>query len=212
MKPLKDRRVTGDPASLALGLLAGQEKTLGSMAGRCSAAQALTLQEIRAQRGYARFGLTWREFCEKHLKISGAQADKIIRHLNEFGPAYFEHTQSVKIPPATYRMIAPFIHDKALHYQAEVLELNAANVQKVADSVRASRALPAPAEQEAAETAAVGVDKLANLDRSSRDIVAQFRNAARETREKPMAHSQYRAVLERMTAELQRLSLENGLV
>jgi len=217
MKPLKNRRVTGDAASLALGLLVGQEKTFGSMAGRCSAAQAMALQEMRKERGYVRFGLTWREFCEKHMRISGSQADTIIRYLNEFGPGYFEHTQSVRIPPATYRLIAPFIHDKALLHGDEVLELNAANVQKVADEVRASRALPAPAVEAAAaevveEAPANPAEKLADLERSSRDIVTQFRDVAKDTRETPLVYSQFRTVLERMTADLQRVSLENGLV
>src|SRR5579872_1448946 len=161
MKTVRRRRVSIDAVSLEIGHVLGQGVAYGAVAGRCSAAQAATIQKMRQEKVHTRFGLTWREFCTNHLKMSGAQADVIIRQLNEFGPDYFEHTQQARIPPDTYRLIAPFIHDKALHHGGEVLELNSANVQKVAQAVRDSQ--PALAAPEAAPPPAV--DSMAELSR-----------------------------------------------
>ena len=150
MKKSMIKRAPADEAALELGKILGQSVAFGTVAGRCSAAQAAALRQARAEKAYRRFGLTWNEFCPKHLRMSGSQADEIIRLLQEFGPEYFEHTESVHISADTYRLVAPFIQDKALRVEDEVLELNSANVQKVARSVRGlQRALPPPAEPEA---------------------------------------------------------------
>src|SRR5271157_5578871 len=147
MKKSIIRKAQADEAVLTLGKVLGQSLAFGTVAGRCSAAQAAALQQARADKVHRRFGLTWKEFCPKHLRMSGTQADEIIRLLHEFGPEYFENTESVRISPDTYRLVAPLIQDKALRVDGEVLELNSANVQRVARTLRGSqRALPPPAE------------------------------------------------------------------
>jgi hypothetical protein len=232
MKESIATRASGDDASLELGKVLGQSIAFGTIAGRCSAAQAAAIRKVRDDKVHARFGLTWREFCSKHFKMSGAQADLFVRLLEEFGPEYFEHTQFVRISADNYRLVAPFIRDKTLHHGAEVLELNSANVRKVAEAVRApQRRLPAPApiapeepaaapEEPAAapeEPAAAPVfaDRLSGLERRIAETVADFREVGRAARQAPpslVAESQFRGALARMTIELKRVGLENGIV
>ena len=167
--------------------------------------------------------------------MSGTQADEIIRLLREFGPEYFEHTGSVHIPADTYRLVAPFIADKALRVEGETLELNSANVQKVARGVRESqRALPPPAGAEAAVPEAAPVpapapeppaepapaaaptlsDRLSALDRSITGVIAEFREIARDSRASETSllfQSKFRGTLIRISCELQRVGYENGV-
>jgi hypothetical protein len=117
-----------------------------------------------------------------------------------------------------YRLVAPFIVEKALHIEGEVLELNSANVQKVARSVRESRrALMPPAEAAPEEPAAVPMlsDRLAALDRRVTEIVAEFREVAKDAREAenpPALRSLFSATVIRLGCELKQVSLENGVV
>ena len=218
MKKSMTVHVPEDEALLDLGKVVGQSVAFGTVAGRCSAAQAAALRKARNQKVHARFGLTWNQFCPKHLKMSGTQADEIIRLFHEFGPAYFENTQSVHISGDIYRAVAPFIVDQALHFQGETLELNSANVQKVARSVRESlRALPAPAELAPEQPAVVPAlsDRLQALDRRVTEIVAEFREVAKGAREAQTslpARHMFSEMLVRFGRELKRVSLENGVV
>jgi hypothetical protein len=231
MKKSIVRRAPADEVVLGLGKVLGQSVAFGIVAGRCSAAQAAALHKARSEKAYRRFGLTWKEFCPKHLRMSGTQADEIIRLLQEFGPEYFEHTESVHISADTYRLVAPFIQDKALRVEDEVLELNSANVQKVARSVRGSqRALPPPAEPEAepepapapapapeAPTAAPALPgRLDALYRHAMGVAAEFREVAKDCRkageDRTMFESMFRSTLILTYCELTRVGLENGVV
>ncbi len=253
MKESIATRASGDDASLELGKVLGQSIAFGTIAGRCSAAQAAAIRKVRDDKVHTRFGLTWREFCSKHFRMSGAQADLFVRLLEEFGPEYFEHTQSVRISADIYRLVAPFIEDKTLHHGGEVLELNSANVRKVAEAVRApQRRLPAPASIAPEEPAAapeepaaapeepaaapeepaaapeepaaapeepaaapVFADRLSVLERRIAETVADFREVGRAARQAPpslVAESQFRGAMARMTIELKRVGLENGIV
>ena len=220
MKQLIADNAPADDASFELGKVLGQSIAFGTIAGRSSAAQAAAIRQARNEKVHARLGLTWKEFCPKHLKMSGTQADEIIRLLQEFGPDYFENTQSVRISAGTYRLVAPFIRDKALHFQDDVLELNSANVQKVAGSVRESRrALPPPQKPAPApETpAAVPIlsDRLNALDRRVTGVIAEFREIARDSREAESSlafQSMFRGTVLRVLTDMKRVGQENGLV
>jgi hypothetical protein len=217
MKKSMVKRAQADEAALELGKVLGQSLAFGIVAGRCSAAQAAALRQARGEKIYRRFGLTWNQFCPKHLRMSGTQANEIVRLLEEFGPEYFENTGSVRISGDTYRLVAPFIQDKALRVDGEVLELNSANVQQVARSLRESqRALP-PASGPAPETASAGVpilsDRLAAVDRHAAQLVNELRELAGDAREAdrtPFFATLFCATLKRLRSELQRVSAENG--
>lgn len=218
MEELTTATALGDDVALELGKVLGQSIAFGTIAGRCSAAQAAAIRQIRNEKVHLRFGLSWREFCPKHLKMCGSQADTFIRLLEEFGSDYFEHTQSVRISADTYRLVAPFIQDKSLHFHEEVLELNSANVQTVAESLREAQQALAPPEEpaEPAEPAAPTLsDRLSALDRRTTEFVAECREVARETRQAEPSlafRSRFRGVLARINSEIRRVSIENGEV
>jgi hypothetical protein len=218
MKKSMIKQAQSDEALLELGKVLGQSMAFGTIAGRCSAAQAAALQQARTEKVYRRFGLTWNQFCPKHLRMSGTQADEIVRVLQEFGPEYFENTETVRISPDTYRLVAPFIRDKALHIEGEMLELNSANVQKVARGVRESqRALPPPAAPVPAPAGAPETlsDRLDALHRHAIGVAAEFREVAEDCHEgehREAYQSVFRSTLILVCAELRRVSLENGVM
>jgi len=218
MKTVTLQRAAGDPASFELGKAAGQSVAFGTVAGRCSAAQAAAIRQARNEKIHTSLGLTWKEFCPRHLKMSRTQADELVGLLEEFGPDYFEHTQSVRISAGTYRLVAPFIKDKALELDGGKLELNSANVQKVAESVRGSRKAlmpPVPAPPVPPVPAPAPSERLAALSRHVTQIVCEFREAAKLRREVEcpiLFESELRGTLSRLCSEMKRVGLEIGVV
>ena len=218
MKKSMIKQAQSDEALLGLGKVLGQSLAFGTIAGRCSAAQAAALRQARSEKAHRRFGLTWNQFCPKHLRMSGTQADEIIRLLEEFGPEYFENTETARISPDTYRLVAPFIQDKTLRVEGQALELNSANVQKVARTVRGSqRALPPPAAPapEASAAAPTLSDRLDALHRHAMGVAAEFRKVAEDCHEaehREAYQSMFRSTLILVCAELRRVSLEKGVV
>ena len=212
MKTVTTGHAPADGASLEIGKVLGQSIAFGAIAGRCSAAQAAAIRQARNEKVHFGFGLTWRQFCPRHFKMSGAQADLFIRLLEEFGPEYFEHTQSVRISADTYRLVASFIVDGALLVEGEVLELNSVNVQNVARTVRQSRlALLPPAEASQVSVS----DRLEALNLRVQETVAEFREIARSVREagRPvLSQSMFRSTFIRWSSEMKRVGLENGIV
>ena len=75
---------------LDLGVALGKNQAFGLVAGRCSAAQAAMLVRLRQEKKYLLCAPNWREFCTSFLRISGSEADRMIRLWEEFGPEYFE--------------------------------------------------------------------------------------------------------------------------
>ncbi len=72
-----------------------------------------------------------------------SEADRTIRPLEEFGPAYFEVSQLTRISPVVFRAIAPAVSGGVLHHNGEAIPLNEENSRKVAAAVADMRkALP----------------------------------------------------------------------
>ena len=115
----------GDDEMLELGFALGQSHTFGFVAGRCSAAQAQGIRRLREQKVYKRCCEKWEDFCPRYLKMCRAEADRIIRLLDEFGPAYFELSQVTRMSPVIFRAIAPAVSDGVLHHNGEAIELTA---------------------------------------------------------------------------------------
>jgi hypothetical protein len=200
------------PAELAealdLGVALGQNQTFGLVAGRCSAAQAESLRRLRDEKKYQRVVPTWKDFCSRYLNMSGTQADRIIRLLEEFGPTYFELSQLTRISPETYRAIEPSVKDGALHCNGETIELDPENAQKVAAAVAELRsALPPRKPPKPPEMH----ERIGELDERCSKILVDFEEISDKERagENWLA---FTAVLARMSAALKRLELENGLV
>jgi hypothetical protein len=88
---------------LDLGTILGRNQAFGLMAGRCSAAQAACLREIRDKKLYKERCPDWDQFCREHLHMARNHVHRIINLLNELGRDYFEPAQLMRISPETYR-------------------------------------------------------------------------------------------------------------
>ena len=70
---------TEDTGLLELGFALGQSHTFGLLAGRCSAAQAQGIRRLREEKLYKLCCEKWEDFCPRYLKMSRAEADRIVR-------------------------------------------------------------------------------------------------------------------------------------
>ena len=204
---------------LELGVSLGQTNAFGLIAGRCSAAQAEGLRRLRDQKMFKRCTEKWEDFCPQYLKISRAEADRTIRLIEEFGPAYFEVAQLTRVSAETFRAIAPHIQDGVLHHNGEAIELNAENSRRVAAAVVEMRgAIPRkPAEviDVTPELVAFGhetdirqrIDKLAD---GCLTIVAELDKIARDETLGDM-RGYFQDTLNVLRDEMTRVARENGL-
>ena len=192
--------------SLDLGSVLGQLQAFEMISGRCSAAQAARLRQLREDKAFHRITRRWREFCPRYLKMSGRQADKIIRLWEELGAGYFALAQLTPISPEAYRAIAPTVRDGALHFNGEAIALTGDNSRRVAAAVvelrrRAShnsgRYLPIHR-------------RIAALDKRATLLVAEFEEISRKERcgENWLL---FTGVLSRLCAALRRIEAENAL-
>src|SRR5439155_13403764 len=92
--------VPADDQVLALGILLGQRRAFGMVAGRCSAANAACLRKIREGKLYLKFAENWDIFCERDLKISRRTANRVIALEKEHGALFFEMAELTGITPA----------------------------------------------------------------------------------------------------------------
>jgi hypothetical protein len=192
---------------LDLGVALGKNQAFGLVAGRCSAAQAAMLVRLRQEKKYLLCAANWREFCTSFLKISGSEADRMIRLWEEFGPEYFEIAQLMRISPNGYRAIAPAVKDGALHHNGEAIEFDAENSRRLAAAVSELRGSK-PAKKQKPQLAMH--ERIAALDRRCSWIIAEFEEISR--RESAGENwLQFTGVLTRARTELARIEAENGL-
>jgi hypothetical protein len=189
---------------LELGSVLGQNQAFGLIAGRCSAAQAASLKHLRDEKKYKRVNEDWRDFCSQYLRMSGAQADKIIHLWEEFGAGFFKVAQLTRISPETYRAIAPAIREDALHLNGEVIELSVENSRKVADAVARLRSVKKPARQIATHI------RLGELEEQCMAMVAELREISRKERSGEN-WLLFTATLSRACSALKLLLAENGV-
>jgi hypothetical protein len=124
------------------GAWVGRQQAFALIASKCSGARALALREIKESKAFEQFGLTWKEFCVKHVGISRESADLLIRQYNEFGDAYFRLSQIARISPETYRQIEPKVDEDTVEIDGENFELtlpNAGRIRAAIDKMRHQR-------------------------------------------------------------------------
>ncbi len=191
---------------LDLGVALGKNQAFGLVAGRCSAAQAAMLVRLRQEKKYLLCAQNWRDFCTTFLRISGSEADRMIRLWQEFGPEYFEIAQLMRISPDGYRAIAPAVKDGALHHNGEAIEFDAENSRRLAAAVSELRG---PKKKKPKPQRPMH-ERIAHLDRRCSWIIAEFQEISR----KESAGEnwlQFTGVLTRTRSELSRIEAENGL-
>ena len=196
---------TAQPAAVdgdfELGMMLGSRKAFAAVAGRCSAADAECLRRVRDQKLYLSRAETWEEFCPRFLGLSKTHANRIIRHLEEFGPDYFEVAQLTRVTPEQYRAIAPAIRDRNIHLNGQAIALIPENSERVAAAVAELRQAAAP------PAGASAADRMAALERRFDQLAVDFRELA----ESPLSlaeKSQAGAVLSKFLWTLERLHLE----
>ena len=170
-------------SSMDLGTWLGRNQAFGVVAGRCSAAFAECLIEIKEHKHYLAMEDTWEGFCDKHLGMSRATADRIVRQYKQLGSGYSKLNSYVKIKPTEFRLIAAAVSEDGLSYNGETIPLEPGNTPQLARAVEALRNELAPeappvdlAEQafakagKAVETALAEFSRLQamNLDEESR--------------------------------------------
>jgi hypothetical protein len=157
-------------AALELGSVLGQNQAFGLIAGRCSAAQAASLKRLHDEKKYKLITEDWRDFCSQYLRMSGSQADKIIRLWEEFGEGFFKVAQLTRISPEAYRAIAPAVRENALHLNGEVIELKPENSRDVAQAVTRHRRATVKQPVRAPEA----YDRLKQIENQCLEMVAEL--------------------------------------
>jgi hypothetical protein len=194
-------------SDLHLGTLLGRRQAFSLIAGRCSAADAASLREIRDQKSYRNLGIGWKQFCCDHVGMSHTHANRLIGYLDEFGPEYFDLSQLTGISADEYRAIAPAIKDQAVHYDGQVIALLPENTGKLTAAVselrreapRAAATAPAPSTAE----------RLRRLERRSADLVAEIRELSGSQLE-PLERARLASILIGTSQKMERLQLEFG--
>ena len=177
-----------------LGAWMGRKQAFASLAGRCSAADAECLRQIRERKRYRALKLNWEQFCKQQVGVSYMTVDKIIRRLEEFGPAYFFLTQATGITDREYREISSAVRDQKLLHAGEEISIDAENAPKLTAAIEAlrrdgQRSLPLSAVANAKDGPAVAESKAepaaANAKArpgpmSVRDVVLELQKARME--------------------------------
>ncbi|HYW44497.1 MAG TPA: hypothetical protein VE959_16675 [Bryobacteraceae bacterium] len=117
----------------------GRQQAFAAIAGKCTAAQALCLKQIRESRTYEALGLTWEEFCQQHAGISRSRADALIQQFEEFGEDFFRLSEIVRVSPATYRQIESRVHDQCIEIDGHQVPLTPQNTPKIRWAIQSLR-------------------------------------------------------------------------
>jgi hypothetical protein len=125
----------------------GRRDAFSLMAGRCSAADAECIKRLRDTKLYLKRAKDWEQFCHKFLHMSKSNANRLLRLLEEFGPAFFYITQITRVSLKDYRAcIAPAVSERGLECGGEIIEIVPENSDRIAHAVATMR-----------ETAAIAV-------------------------------------------------------
>ena len=115
----------------------------------------------------------------------------------------------MRISPAAYRQIAPAIRDGALLVDGEAIGLNVENARRLTAAVAdLRRAVSKP--QRKPRPPLPMPERINELDKRCTGMIAEFREISRLEQE-GVHWMRFTSVLTRMTSELRRLELENGI-
>ncbi len=124
---------------LTAGAAIGRQQAFAVIAAKCSAAQALTIKQIKESGAYQASGLNWQDFCPEFFGISQVTADRIIKQLSEFGEAYFRLCQLARITEDEFRQIASRVTGETVEFEGETIPLTPENAPRIRQAVRALR-------------------------------------------------------------------------
>ena len=122
--------------SADLATWVGRREAFAMMAGRCSAADAECLRQIRDSKSYKALKLSWGEFCKERLGVVRSTAELWIRNLKDFGPTYFTMAQLTGITARDYRRIANSVNGDCLQIDGEKIVIASENAKRLTEAVR----------------------------------------------------------------------------
>jgi hypothetical protein len=173
--------------ALELGILLGQRRTFGMIAGRCSAAHAECLRKIRDEKLYLKFAANWKEYCERCLKMPKSTADYTIALLKKHGPLYFETAALTGISPRQFERIAPHIQADGIHSGGEIIALIPENAQRAIDALAKLQTEAAAAEPE--KPAPTVESQIREIEERAEQVCSAFRKIGRQADRKFVAAS-----------------------
>ena len=164
-----------DKPLFELGTWVGRRQAFGLLATKSAIADAECLKRLRDSKEYKSAGMTWDEFCQRHLAVSRAQADRLISQLDEFGTGYFELSKIVRISAEAFRDIADSVTENTIEYNGETIPIKKENGPKIENIIRLLREQVAhPRSQPTAESK--NLQKLsARLDACFAELAAMSR-------------------------------------
>jgi hypothetical protein len=127
---------TAPLAPLDLGTRIGQVQVFGWLAKHSASAGAERLKEIKETRSYESLGLTWEDFCTRHVGISRSYADRLIQNLNEFGEPYFQLSAITPVSAESYRALSPAITPEGIEFEDETIPLTPENAPRIREAVQ----------------------------------------------------------------------------
>jgi hypothetical protein len=156
-----------------IGTWVGRRQAFALIAGRCSAADAEILFEIREKKLFRTIEQTWEDFCAKRLGMTRGYVDRVIRQFQQLGPNLYKLSCFTRIKPAEYGLIAEAVTDEGLSYGGEVIALEPENAPKLAEAVEALRRDSVP-EEDPFELADQSLDK---ADRAMKSAIVELHRA-----------------------------------
>lgn len=203
MEEIKDG-VPDEQQVLELGIMLGQRRAFGMVAGRCSAAQAECLRKVRDEKTYLKFATNWAGFCERQLKISKRTADRAIALLKKHGTLYFETAALTGITPAEFERIEHAIQRDGIHMGSEVIALIPENAARADDAVARLQAEAAAAQS--AEPAVSAEEQIRELEKRAMQLCASFHKTAKVT--DSIQHQCLIGTIKKVQQMIDRLELE----
>ena len=188
------------------GAWVGRKQAFAEMAGRCSAATAECLRQARDNKSYRELGLNWDQFCSQRMGMSRVTAEKIIRRLEELGPAYFILAQATGITPKEFRRIQGSVRGQALHHAGEEIPITPENTPRLNAAVQAlkAEAPPVPAPETSVLTTSEEVARA--FDKVERALAAVVEQIA-SLHARPLSRAERECLLRKVVRQIQRIPL-----
>ena len=94
------------PIGSTMGAWVGRQQAFAVIANKCSAAQALSLKQMKETRSHEKLGLSWARLLPAPRRHQPRPTDGTIHRYEEFGDACFRLSSLARISPDYYREIA----------------------------------------------------------------------------------------------------------
>lgn len=132
------------PDLLDTGTWVGRQQAFALIANKCSAAQALSLKQMKDTRCHEHLGITWDDFCDRYVGLCRRQADRIISQYKEFGETYFKLSNLTRISAEDYRELAPSVTGACIEIDGDQVPIVPENAARIRAFVRAQKRAAQP--------------------------------------------------------------------